>query len=155
MRPVPEAITSRETCTIQLNATDVGLADAAFDTTAVSYGDGDAFTWQAGGGELYYKITRLARGFCKDEGIPLSSWLIEMLDSQENLTESYIFDGPSHEIKDHDGSPVRFELVNKTVNMVLDLFAEDAVLREQTPFRILPGDIVIVNPWYEHPEQTF
>jgi hypothetical protein len=149
MRPTPELVTNRDSCTIQFDATEIGLTDATFDGVVAAFGDGEGFTWIAGGGQEVYKIRRIDRGFCKDEGIPLSVWLIEILDSENELKESYVFDSPSHNINEHSGEPVRHEIVNKTINLVLDLFAEEADLRKTQPYRMLPGGRIIANPWFD------
>lgn len=137
MREVPDMITNPEFSTIKFNPTEFGITDATFDDVARNYGDGEGFSWLAGGGEETYKIRRTGRGFAADDGTPCSAWLIEILDPKNGeLFESYILDTPNLTVREHSGEPVRSELVNKTMNVVLDLFAEQAELRTQHPFRI-------------------
>lgn len=137
MRKVPDMVANPEFSTIQLNPMEFGITDATFDNAASNYGDGDGFSWLAGGGKEIYKFRRMDRGFASDDGTPCSVWLVEVMNPQsDDLLESYVVDCPGLAVRNHEGEPARFELVNKTMNIVLDLFAEEAELRTQHPFRV-------------------
>lgn len=150
MRELPERIRNRNVSTIAFDYTELGLIEAMFDTAAVSFGDEDSFSWLAGGGESRYRITRTGRARAFDDGTPISTWLIEVEDNNQNLLHSYVFDGSRKEpFTQHDGSPIPYILANLTMDLAIDLQEEEAELRKSIPFRIMPGGHVIANPWYE------
>jgi hypothetical protein len=150
MRELPERIRDRDRSTIRLDFTELGMIDAMLDGAVVSYGDGDSFSWLSGGGEYRYRGTRTGGTRAFDDGTPISTWLIEIEDTNQNLLHSYVFDGSREEpLTLHDGSLIPFMLANMTLNLAIDLQEEEAVLRTTTPFRVLPGGRFIVNPWYE------
>ena len=148
MRGLPETIRNPEYSTIQLTATDYGMSDAYFEGAVINYGDGEAFAWIAGGGLEKYRVRRVGSGNAIDDGTECSVWLIEILDNEDTLVESMLMDCPNHSITDIFGEPVRFELVNKTVDVVLDLFEENQVLRQKQKITILPGNVIAPNLHY-------
>ena len=120
------------------------------DSAVASYGDGDSFSWVSGGGEYKYRGTRTGRANAFDDGTPISTWLLEIEDPNQNLLHSYVFDGSQEEpFKLHDGSPIPSILANMTMHLAIDLQEEEAVLRATMPFRILPDGRMMANPWYE------
>ena len=153
MREAPDWVVSPEYSTIQFDATEFGITDATLDDAVKNYGDGEGFTWLAGGGEEVFKARRTSRGHAADDGTPCSVWVIETLDTSDNLKESYVIDSPELRIREHTGNSVRFELVNKTMQIILDLIAEQAVLRKSQPFRIGYSGGIEPNYHYD-PTQT-
>lgn len=154
MRSVPEQVANPEACTIQFDATEFGITDATFDDVAKNYGDGDGFSWLAGGGQETYRFRRADRGHATDDGTPCSSWIVEVLDITDDLKESYLIDCPELRIREHTGNSVRFKLVNKTMEIVLDLIAEQATLRNDYPFRIGYAGELEPNRYYDEPQSN-
>lgn len=146
---MPERIKDRDSCTIRLNYTELGMLDAMLDGSAINFGDGNSFSWLAGGGLYRYRGTRTGRTNAYDDDTPISTWLIEIEDAEEKLLHSYVFDGSKPEpFTLHDGSPIPFILANMTLDLAIDLQEEGAKLRETRPFTRLPGGHLIANPWY-------
>lgn len=151
MREAPDWVANPEYSTIQFDATEFGITDATLDDAVKNYGDGDGFSWLAGGGEEVFKVRRTSRGYSCDDHTPCSAWVIEVLDTADNLKESYVIDSPELRIREHTGNSVRFELVNKTMQIVLDLIAEQAVLRKDQPYRVGYSGGMEPNYHYEPP----
>ncbi len=120
MREKPPIIAKANECTISFSATEYGYMDATFASAVASHGDGDAFSWTAGGGDYIYKIKRLSRGITAEEGVSISRWEFNQTGS-DGITETLYINSPNYEIFDDQGQLANPRLVNDLCNATIDL----------------------------------
>jgi hypothetical protein len=120
MRQKPPYLPNPEFSTIRFNNLEFGLIDGSFSSACLTHGDGQSFSWIAGGGELTYAITRVTRGFAHDDGTAVSCWEFSQTNQQNEVETAYI-NIPAAEVLDTLGDPAPFRMINQISDAVIDL----------------------------------
>jgi hypothetical protein len=171
MREKPPYLQNPDQSAIAFDATDFGRMDSRFTSACLTHGDGDSFSWLAGGSQYIYTIRRIDRGFAKDDGTACSAWEFTQTDQSYNTDVAYI-NTPELEIVDILGEPIAPKLVNDICSAAIDITWEVAERDKQVKFVIAEGldgqEIIIprytrpsdneiqqlVNESHQEPEQT-
>ena len=139
MRDKPEYLRNSTESLIAFNAMDFGIMNARFESACLTHGDGDSFSWLAGGGAHHYSIRRIDRGFVKDDGTSCSAWEFVISD-QSDTAEVFYINIPELEIKDILGQAARPKVLNDICDGLIDLSAELLELDRHVP------NIIVVGP---------
>lgn len=145
MRGVPENIGQRDFSVVAFGDMEFGFSDVTFEMAVANHGDGDSYSWTAGGGEHTYKIERVARPKPTEGYYAFSVWLVEIKDNASQVTEALFIDCQSLRIYDFTGQRIRSQLVNSAFNLVLDLTQENDERMQLSPYQIMPGGRVAPN----------
>lgn len=131
MREKPPYIANPESSTIAFTPFEFGIIDGRFASACLTHGDGDSFGWTSGGGEYKYRISRVSRGFAKDDGSAVSCWEFSQT-NEDGLTETAYLNLPQLEILDSLGNQAIPRMINDISNAAIDISWEMDELRKGT-----------------------
>jgi len=115
-----------------------GRAEGRFQLVTETYGDGDSFRWTAGGGEEAFKVTRVARGYSRDEKRACSKWELQKFSQDGQLIDTFTVDPTVFELRDREGDLLSQHGVNEVDRILVDLDYEMKHRNPQTAFLLAP-----------------
>jgi hypothetical protein len=104
------------------DATDFGFTDASFETAVTNFGNDERYEWTSDEGTSRRSITRTARGYSRDEGLPTSSWLVENKQLSGGAMVAYQVDAINFATLNEHGQPLLPEELEELELVCFELF---------------------------------
>ena len=119
-------------------------ANTRFDMLCASHGDGDAYTWQEGGGAYTYSVHRREDEQVEIEGNPMFVWDFVAVNNNGNSL-LVVVDCIDSKLLDEHGEEYSPQITNQVFRAILDAAYEIEEKDRQTPNFLLPDGTIFPN----------